>query len=221
MANGGGTAFNHWNDDNNSWVGVASLPASASNGTSMVRVGTKIYTIRGNNTKSFYEYDIDTNSWSTLASITSTSNVDEGADIAYPGSGDYIYVLVGALSSEFWRYSISGDSWTQLANTPSTVRAGGSLAIVGNYIYAFRGNNTTSFWRYDITQTPGVDSWNTGLDPADAPANVRSGGNLVSDGTNVYATRGAGTSEFWRYNVVGDTWTSNLEAHPEFMGDEW
>lgn len=218
MSAGSSTAFLHYNNDNNTWVSLTSIPASALSGFSIVRVGTKIYAIRGAATKTFYEYNIDTNSWSSLTNIPSTGNVEEGADIAYPGSGDYIYVLVGNLTQEFWRYSISGNSWTQLANTPSTVQGGGSLEILGNYAYAFRGINTTSFWRYDITQTPGADSWNTGLDPADAPAAVRAGGSLTTDGTNIYATRGAGTTNFWRYNIVGDTWTTTLEDVPEFVG---
>lgn len=218
MFPGGNALFTHWNDDNNTWVVLPSLPSNTSIGADMVNTGTKIYAVRGSNTRNFYEYDIDSNTWSTLTDVPSTGTINEGSGLAYPGSGDFIYLTIGDLTQEFWRYSISGDSWTQLADTPATVRGGGDLVILGNYAYAFRGNNTTTFWRYDITQTPGSDAWNTGLDPADAPAGVQAGGHLTTDGTDIYATRGSDTAEFWKYDVAFDTWDSHLDVVPVNVG---
>lgn len=225
VAAGGGTVFIHWENDNNTWTHVTYMPSSCSTGCSMVRAGSNIYLMRGGSSKNLHVYDIDNNSWSQLTDIPSTANPEEGMSMAYPGSGDFIYMTVGNGSLEFYRYCFQNtgsgctvDSYDQLANTPASITGGGALAALGNYVYALRGTNTTSFWRYDITQTPGVDAWNTGLDPADAPANVQAGGALVTDGTDIYATRGSGTAEFWRYDVTGDTWENNLDPHPEFVG---
>ncbi|NQW22733.1 MAG: hypothetical protein HQ475_04730 [SAR202 cluster bacterium] len=48
-------------------------------------------------------------------------------------------------------------------------------------------------------------SW-TSLDHT--PSNVTGGGALTTDGTNIFALRGDGKDDFWRYSVANDSWSS-------------
>ena len=59
----------------------------------------------------------------------------------------------------------------------------------------------TAFKRYNV----GTGSWNS---LANAPNNIKKGGALTTDGTNIYVLRGDTHKEFFRYNVVANTWTT-------------
>ena len=49
---------------------------------------------------------------------------------------------------------------------------------------------------------------------ADTPANVKEGGALATDGTDIYALRGDKKKNFGKYDVSAGTW-STLEDAPE------
>ncbi|MCH8309214.1 MAG: prepilin-type N-terminal cleavage/methylation domain-containing protein [Chloroflexi bacterium] len=61
------------------------------------------------------------------------------------------------------------------------------------------------------TPTPTPSVW-VSLD--DTPSKVKYGGALATDGTNIYALRGANKKTFWRYSVALDSWSS-LSDTPE------
>ena len=89
--------------------------------------------------------------------------------------------------------------------TPDTnVSEGGALVYLNvggtKYVYATMGGNK-AFKRYDVAA-------NTWTAMADAPHNVKKGGALTTDGTNIYALRGDKHKEFFRYNVAANTWTA-------------
>ncbi|MBN1161592.1 MAG: hypothetical protein JXA17_06585 [Dehalococcoidales bacterium] len=164
-----------------------------------------IYAFKGSETKTFWRYDIATDTWSALADAP--CNVAAGGALACDGN-NYIYALHGNLSGDwhqdryFSRYDIASNTWTSLANTPSSVGEGGSLTFDGTYIYALRGNYRQHFWRYDIA----TNSWSY---LAYTPAGVGGGGALTyAGGDYIYALRGSSTNNFWKYSISGDTWTS-------------
>ena len=102
--------------------------------------------------------------WEFLA--RSPSPTGPGADIAYPGSGDYIYVTAGGGTKTFMRYSISGDSWTTLDNTPYFIDTASSLAGTGHgsgriyCVYGSASTNQDRFGYYDI----GTGNWSSNLE---------------------------------------------------------
>jgi len=155
------------------------------------------YALRGKNTKYFWQYDVSTDSWASLA--LTPGNVKYGGSLAYDGD-NYIYAFKGN-SSSFWRYDISLDSWTTLTSAPGTVKQGGALTYNDGYVYALQGNNTKNFWRYNIS----TSTWTTLASTND---NVKYGGALTNDSGNyIYAFHCVGTAIFWRYDISADLWT--------------
>lgn len=115
-----------------------------------------------------------------------------------------VFCLKGG-TNEFYEYFPKGDSWVQRADLPAVgasgmsrkVREGASLcAGQSGCLYAFKGRSA-EFWRYDIAS----DTW-VQLDDIPASEGSRRAGRgaaLAFLSGRVYAMRGAGTREFWRY----------------------
>jgi len=82
----------------------------------------------------------------------------------------------------------------------STTAQSISLVPTAKYIYAFRGGSRIDFWRYDVA----ANAWTA---MATTPGTVSRGGALTTDGTYIYALRGAAT-DFWRYNPSTNSWAS-------------
>jgi len=174
-----------------------------------------IYAFRGSETKTFWRYDIATDTWSALADAP--YNVAAGGALVSDGN-NYIYALHGNLSGNwhhdryFSRYDIASNTWSSLAQTPCSVGEGGSLTFDGTYIYALRGNYKQHFWRYDIS----TNSWSY---LAYTHAGVGGGGALTyAGGDYIFALRGSCTNNFWMYSISGDTWTY-LTGTPSGVGD--
>ena len=171
----------------------------------------KLYVFRGNNSTTFYEYDIDSDIWSTKAAAPATVRMGGGV---VEGPEGYLYGFRGNNSTSFWRYSIEDDLWSDedAVDTPLTVYYGGSLVYDGQqFIYALRGNNDDVFWRYD-TQ---ADMWES-LAKTDFGAttdavnnNVYVSADLAIDQENglVYATQGNYMDGFSVYDINTNEWT--------------
>ncbi|MEO0132460.1 MAG: T9SS type A sorting domain-containing protein [candidate division WOR-3 bacterium] len=98
------------------------------------------------------------------------------------------------------------------------VKDGGALVAAGNVLYAFHGNKSWQFYKY----YPNRDSWaimesipygykykiTTGVDSNNFNRKkVSKGAALCYDGSRyIYATKGNGTYEFWKYDTQNDTW---------------
>lgn len=170
----------------------------------------KIFTLRGNNTTDFYEYDISSDTWTELADTP--EGVYYGGAII-EGPSDYLYALRGNNTDTFWRYQISTNTWSDegAVDAPQSVYYGGSAVYDGSqYIYAMRGNNDDAFFRYDTS----VDLWET-LTATDFGAlsnqinnMVRHGGDLTFDGSDtIYAIQGNTRTGFAKYNTLDGEWT--------------
>ncbi|RLC35676.1 hypothetical protein DRH14_00290, partial [Candidatus Shapirobacteria bacterium] len=177
----------------------------------------KLYTFRGANTTAFYEYDIETDTWTTKANAP--ASVYRGGDIVAGPSG-YLYAFRGSNTTTFWRYDIAQDSWSDgdATDAPQTVYYGSSLIYDGSqYIYALRGGNDDAFLRYDVLG----DNWES-LTATDfgAPSKqvnnlVYVGGDLTWDRSDtIYAIQGNTRSGFSSYSISTNEWTTmpNLPA---------
>lgn len=170
----------------------------------------KLYTFRGNNSTTFYEYDISSDTWTTLS--TAPATVYQGGDLVEGPSG-YLYAFPGKNTNSFWRYDIANNSWDDaaVADAPGTLYYGSSMIYDGSrYIYVLRGNNDDAFWRYD-TQT---DSWDTlantdfGATTYQQNNNVYIGGDLTYDGDDtIYAVQAGAHTGFASYSISTDSWT--------------
>lgn len=176
-----------------------------------------LFTFRGASTTTFYEYDIDTDTWFTKAVAPAT--VTTGGTMA-GGNNGYIYAARGSNTTSFWRYDIANDTWDDaaVADAPQSIAGGSSSFFDGtHYIYVLKGNADDTFMRYDIT----TDSWeilaNTDFgSPTDHILNtVTSGGDLAYDNSDtIYAIQGGNYSGFSSYSITANSWTTlpNLPA---------
>ena len=202
---------------------LTNSPARVHGGGSLAYVAAtnKLYLLPGGNTTNFYEYDLESDTWTQLANTP--AGVYYGGEIVEGPSG-YLYALRGYNTTSFWRYDIANDTWSDgdAADLPQTAYYGASLVYDGSrYIYALRGNNDDSFFRYD----PQTDTWE-GLASADFGATtyqtnnyVHLGGDLAYNGSDtIYAIQGGGRTGFAAYDIMSDSWTRlpNLPARPYY-----
>lgn len=196
-------------------------PASMYYGASFAYVSSsnKLYTFRGNNTTTFYEYNIATDVWT--AKTAAPAAVYQGGDLVEGPSG-YLYGFPGRNLNTFWQYNISTDTWSDAAaaDAPYSLYYGSSAVYDGsNYIYVLRGNSDDAFMRYDTQSNTWDTLANTEFDsPASQISNaVYIGGDLAYDGNGtVYAIQGNTYTGFSSYSVASNTWTSlpNTPAIP-------
>jgi hypothetical protein len=113
-------------------------------------------------------YDIEANTWSTMAAPTWTASGTTAACAVWDGA-DTIYVHHGNGTTEFAKYSISGNSWTNLTASPvarSSAFAPSSSGSNTNMVYLPNGtvngvtedviymplaSTGTVIYRYDVT----------------------------------------------------------------------
>ncbi len=176
-----------------------------------VSSSNKLYVFRGNDSTTFYEYDISSDTWSTKHAAP--GNVRIGGGVV-EGPEGYLYGMSGNNNTSFWRYDITNDTWSDedAADTPLTIYYGGSLVYDGSqYIYVMRGNNDDAFWRYD-TQ---MDEWeslatvNFGATSDAVNNSAYVSADLAIDQANglVYATQGNLRDGFSVYDTNTNEWT--------------
>ncbi|MDD5653437.1 MAG: DUF2341 domain-containing protein, partial [Candidatus Omnitrophica bacterium] len=140
----------------------------------------------------------------------------EGASICYVPTvgaytGNYIYVLNGNNTTFFRRYNFVTKKWENLAPAPKVIYQSSCMAYpgTGTLIYVLRGSYSQDFWSYDVATDTWSDLTDGGAGTGTPPAVVGQGANLVTySTTQLYATRGFATSDFWRYNISNNSWTT-------------
>lgn len=211
---------------------LRSLPFDMNWGTrttaylSNINGSRKIYAMRGSNSTDFYEYDLNTDIWTTLTASPVPVAVGAGGGIV-EGPDNILYALAGNNTMTFMAYDAETGVWqdAEITDTPNIVQNGSSLVYDGTrYIYLLRGTSDDSFWRYD----PLTNSWYTGLTPVDFGAGsqdmattnyVGSGGDTAFDGTDtVYAIQGNSQASFSKYSINDGTWTV-LPDVPVLVGE--
>jgi hypothetical protein len=209
------SSFWRYDIDADEWDTMASAPKNFNYGSSLSFDGERyIYALPGND-DAFYRYDTQNNIWTTLTNAE-FGNPNEGdgqrtyrgSDSVYDGT-NAVYVLQGNYYPYFSKYAIDddaerneeADTWTPLAESPIGVYSGGSLAYDADEsaIYMLSGNYRQNFFKYEIDG----DSWEQ---LPEIPAYAEYGASLsVVDGY-VYATRGAGSTAFYRFNIDENSW---------------
>jgi hypothetical protein len=233
---GGGTT-DFWRFEFGHWVALAPTPGPVGAGGGLVGInyGTLserdvLYALQGGGSSAIWRYDVETDTWEALP-VPVLEPVGAGGALSSPNLGDEgtLDVLPGGGSSNVHSLDVATNSWTLIATTPSPVGAGGSMSHDFNDCeLAFAGAGSTNFFSTGPGFGPGGPpsppcSPTTSLAPA--PASVGAGGALAtalavggSPEDLVFALRGGGTSDFWRYSISENAWTVMPPA-PASVGD--
>lgn len=197
LTGGDSAYFYRYDTAIDAWTQMASLPANAGRGASLVYPGSGdyVYAMKGGYGSDFYRYSISGNFWSRMANMP--GGIATGASLSYPGSGDYLYATRGWEKSDFYRYSISSDSWASLSPTPGTLGSSGSGIVFSdpNQVYVLSGNyNTRDFYRYSVAR----DEWAL---ESDYLSGYGSTGSVYYDGS-IYAFSYVNDASLYRYDIV-------------------
>lgn len=216
------------------WAMRESVPRGPSGkavkgGGALTSGGGEIYLLKGNNTREFFVYDIDDDTWALIESIPfdtlRAKKVNKGAVLAYNNHAtpDIIYATKGNNTLEFWAYNVETDTWVQKPDVPVSypikkVKAGAAMAYLrrgsNQYIYLLKGGGTLEFYGYHCQG----DSWIKNLQFPPSGPNVKGykDGSCMTVGYNGYIyllKGGAPTNEFYCYKPADDTWLT-LELLP-------
>ena len=191
----------------------------------------RIWLMLGGNTTSFVYFDPTKSggvgAWISRASLP--ASVEQGGQIAYPGSGDYIYASRGQSTPTFWRYSITDNSW--VADVPPvpdvdthTGTSGGEMwrgsrlcyPGTGNYLYIAMCYDVfwlddvrdyQTFWRLGPISDTSPGTWER---LADCPDYTDELGFIMYDpdglGEKIDLLSGKNYSKPWDYDIATDKW---------------
>ena len=189
---------------------LSTIPGGAGYGASFAYVedSNKLYAFRGQNTNSFYSYDIESDTWSSLASTPAT--VYQGGEVV-EGPDGYLYGFPGKNITTFWRYDIVNNTWSNAASAPLALYYGSSMVYDGTqYIYVLSGNSDDAFMKYDTLG----DTWevitnvNFGSPTNQVDNNVYIGGDLTYDRVDtIYALQGNTRTGFAAYSIATGQWS--------------
>jgi len=212
-------SFVRYDESTGSVVKMSDLPVGAYNGSSLVYDSTndKIYFTGGVYVQKFYVYDIATDAWTEEASDPMLANVNYGASMVYDGS-QYVYATRGGNGSNLYRFDTQGSAgskWDTMTSNSAGFGYGSELAIQDGYLYAMRGQNVANnpLYRYDIAE----DEWSD-VDVADMVMDpdqddIYNDGFMANGGDGyLYVARGENDTEFYRYNISGDSWSALEDA---------
>jgi len=162
----------------------------------------KVYSGRGNNLTSWYEFDEETATWTALASFT--YGFVTGSDAVF--DGQYIWATSPDTLNYLRRYDRATNSWTDFSWVPERGGAGGSIVVKDGKVYIVLGGESTAFYALDIES--GVY---TELKPLPRRIGEWTGSRLTIANGEIYLLR-VGDAEgksrdFWRYDINLNRWT--------------
>jgi hypothetical protein len=195
----------NWNLFGGWWRGTDNR--NFGDGADMVRgEGDNLYITRGGYDNLFVKYNGTTGEVTKLADVP--AGIYRGSELVYDNVAKKIYASTSINDKKFLVYDVESDNWSQVVGgggtLPTDAGEGSALAFDGSeFIYRLRGGNTNTFHRFSV---------NTGLWTTlpNTPAAMQYGGDLVKNGDYMYATRGVGTTAFYRFGPLSGVgvWTS-------------
>lgn len=205
------------------WTEISSSPTTLYYGSSIRNIDNHLYSLAGNNTTTFYKYNIAKDSW-LIPNRGLFGRTYQGVNYIYPsygadvvkGDSNYFYLVKGNYSDDFVRYNYLTGEMIQMASAPVGTYSGSSLVFdnVANKIYLTGGVYLQRFYVYDIA----TNTWSEEVaDPT--PAITDYGSSMIYDGSRyIYLTRGGNTNSFYRFDTqgsAGSKWTSlpNVSAN--------
>ncbi len=216
------TDFYRYTPLTDEWIDLSPIPLGieakpVDDGACMCFDGERyIYLVKGNYSTGFYLYDINADQWSQLSDVPLGIHgqpVKGGTDVCFVLRDDtgYVYLLKG-YDNEFYRYVTVSGSWQSLVDAPVGAspfwREGSWLAFGGGRRIYVHKAYYHELYCYDVDAM----TWST---PLPGMPLIGSSGRAVrcDDGSSaafwngsIYALKGNGTSEFWRYDTATVVW---------------
>ncbi len=182
-------------------------------GAALVYANGVIYALKGNNTKEFWKYEPNGDSWTFCQLVPSIKSFKDGSGLTFHNGN--VYCLVGGSKElEFLKYDIGQNSWQNLASMPlgihNRIFKSGSCLVYGgnNKIYCLKGNaKYNEFYCYDIDANAWTEKARLPYLPDGKRYNVKAGAALTYDGRNtIYAIKGNRCQELWAYDILSNQW---------------
>ncbi len=217
---GNGTLeFWKYDIERDSWSQSAYVPMTPED-TKKPKAGTDVAFVRSGSTgyvilhkggkNNFYRYNTAADSWGAMAKPNSASaKWGSGSWLAADTSG-HVYALQGKYH-EFWRYDVAQNSWNLVTHgnpypfhsyktgKDKKVAAGGCGTWYGGGLWSLKGNNTQELWHLvpggywsEQETIPKVGS-------SGKKKGVKAGGDIAAGDGILYAVKGSGINELWRY----------------------
>ncbi len=172
--------------------------------------------------------------WTSFDTMTG-GPVRDGGGITYNADKGLMYAIKGGKTNEFWQYNPVETTWTKLTDVTAgtkPVNKGAAITTGGGFVYVLKGNNTYDFYKYDIE----AGTWAAckplpkALDQTATRGKAAKGGGSLAyvytrESSFVYTLKGSGTNEFYRYDVLRDTFFSLAPApyntKPKYDKGSW
>ncbi|MEO0073838.1 MAG: hypothetical protein ABIK43_04170, partial [candidate division WOR-3 bacterium] len=235
LKGGGVSEFYRYVAAGDTWCVLTAMPREPSGrgvkgGGALVSDGKDfLFALKGYRTREFWRYCAGADSWSGCASLPAglpPARFGTGLTFVPQRDTAKIFCVKGGGTTDFLVYWVSANQWhirraVPLGSSGKKPRRGTAIVNVGGRVFVLKGG-TNEFYEYH----PRSDDW---FARASMPATgrggyfrrCRDGAALTSDGTRfVYALRGGCCNEFWRYDILRDTW-EQLEDVPAGSGIEW
>jgi len=216
--------FYTFNTISDYWMTLLNLPFGMSGksvkaGGGLISDGERyLYALKGNNTVEFFRYDVATDSWTTLADVPmggTNRKVKGGGDMVYVRgyASDYVYMLKG-YGCEFWRYATATNQWEQMPQVPPGTKGkwpkGSFMVFDGDHtIYAHKATYH-DLWTFDTYTNAWNPSFINGMPQIGVSGRTKrskDGGSGAWASGFLWALKGGGTGEFWRFDPASHDWT--------------
>lgn len=213
-----------------SWVEKASIPLLSAKPKRVRRgsaltydpVHNKIYGLKGNNTREFWQYDLAKDTWEYLGLVPSANGkgVKGGAGLVW--DNPFIYFMKGSKSTEFYAYDINHKTWLNnlkpvpLMPSNKPMKDGSCMTKAGDFIYCLKGGYN-DFYAYSLDSDTWYHKQSLPLySSSQKKKRVKDGAGLCYDEMRnlIYALKGGNTQEFWAYSPDLDSWFE-LETIPK------
>ncbi|MDW8113486.1 MAG: T9SS type A sorting domain-containing protein [candidate division WOR-3 bacterium] len=200
------------------WTKKSEVPISVTGKKKNVKKGAAIcadhrgwiYVIKGGNTKEFWRYKPEKDSWKEFT-VPFEKGI-KGGSMTFDGSR-YIYLISGSNNNQWIRFDVIRDTFE--ACNPATLPADkwktGSWIVYtpGDMIYGLRvGGKTNEFYKIPIggTAEKKTDMPMIGSTGKKKKAKEGSAGAYNPTDKKIYALKGGNTLEFFSFNTATDSW---------------
>lgn len=191
-----------------------------------------VYATKGNNTLGFWRYHAEGDSWHRLPDVPegrAGKKVKGGTDLVFVRKGDtgWVYLLKG-IGNEFYRYNTVAGRWDTMKPAPvgeanPKYEKGSFLVYDGNKsIYCHQAKYRTPtnhfMFRFDLEQMDWDSRFIPGMPLMNTEGRVkRSGDGAAGVWYNgfLYALKGGGTCEFYRFDPRSEVW-QELDTMPSY-----
>ena len=186
---------------------------------------SKLFVLRGNNTSGFWKYVVtpaagETLGWHKLANITTgAKNPKDASGMAVVdiSGSDYLFTMKGSKTDEFYLYNIAANTWAPTPTKPTAgtstkigYKKGSCLAYDGDSsVYVLKGSYGDHF-KYNLYTNVWTQlrqfNYKSFINRLGKKKKLGEGSGMIYYNNDLFILKGGNTNEFWRYQIVGDTY---------------